>query len=266
MADRGRELPGLALRSRSPHGDRAEPGHGCRGGRRRGPALRRRDPGAQPASAAGAGPAKALLASRSAKDVAEPSSPATPPDMRIAICAALPFADAAVVIEGLSGPGDDIQPHVHGWPWLAGERWPMAIPSFTVRAIDDFGGEHEGRPGSWRGYGAGEGHRDFTLWPAVPAQVSKLRAVVSTLWEAAWADIDLGPRTARAAAKPDQRPECAAKAGYPPPSARQRGPSEPFHSHAAHRSWRHRMDPAAVVTVWLRACGYGSVAGADRSG
>ena len=118
--------------------------------------------------------------------------------MRIAICAALPFADAAVVIEGLSGWGDDIQLHVHGWPWTAGERWPMAIPSFTVRAIDDFGGEHEARPGSWRGYGAGEGHRDFTLWPAVPAQVSKLRAVVSTLWETAWTDIDLGP------ARPEQ--------------------------------------------------------------
>jgi len=118
---------------------------------------------------------------------------ATPPDMRIAICAALPFADAAVVIEGLSGWGEDIQLHVYGWPWMPGERWPMAIPSFTVRAIDDLGGEHEGRPGSWRGYGAGEGHGDFTLWPAVPAQVSRLRVVVSTPWEAAWADIDLRP-------------------------------------------------------------------------
>ncbi len=144
--------------------------------------------------------------------------------MRIAICAALPFADAAVVIEGLSGWGDDIQLHVHGWPWMAGERWPMAIPSFTVRAIDDFGGEHEGRPGSWRGYGAGEGHRDFTLWPAVPAQVSKLRAVVSTLWEAAWADIDLGParpeqpqnRTSgqNAQRKPDTRHQVHGNAGH----------------------------------------------------
>ncbi len=33
---------------------------------------------------------------------------------------------------------------------------------------------------------------------------------------------------------------------------------------APHRSRRHRIAPAAVVTVWLRAWGHGSVAGADR--
>jgi hypothetical protein len=60
----------------------------------------------------------------------------------------------------------------------------MATASFTVRAIGDFGGGHGGRPGSWRGYRDGEGHGDFTLWPAVPPQVSRLRVVVSTLWGA----------------------------------------------------------------------------------
>jgi hypothetical protein len=122
---------------------------------------------------------------------------ATQPDLRIAICAALPFSDAAVVIEGLSAWGEDIQLHVYGWPWVHSERWPMAVPSFTVRAFDDLGGEHEGRPGSWHGYGKGEGHGDFTLWPAVPARVSRLRVVVSTLWEAAWADIELPRSPAR---------------------------------------------------------------------
>jgi hypothetical protein len=29
-------------------------------------------------------------------------------------------------------------------------------------------------------------------------------------------------------------------------------------------SWQHRIDPAASVARWLGACGYGSVAGADR--
>jgi hypothetical protein len=72
---------------------------------------------------------------------------ATQPDMRIAICAALPFSDAAVAIEGLSAWGEDIQLHVYGWPWVHSERWPMAIPSFTVRAIDDLGDEHEGATG-----------------------------------------------------------------------------------------------------------------------
>ena len=121
----------------------------------------------------------------------------TPPDTRIAICAALPFTRAAVVIEGLSGWGQDIQLHLYGWPWVHSKRWPAAIPSFTVTAIDDLGGTHEGRPGSWRGYGEGEGHGDFTLWPAVPARVNNLHVVVSTLWEAAWADIELPRGPAR---------------------------------------------------------------------
>jgi len=115
----------------------------------------------------------------------------TPPDMRIAICAALPFTGAAAVIEGLSRWGQDIQLHLYGWPWVHSERWPAAIPSFTVSAIDDLGGAHDGRPGSWRGYGEGEGRGDFTFWPAVPAGVSRLHVAVSTLWETAWADIEL---------------------------------------------------------------------------
>jgi hypothetical protein len=115
----------------------------------------------------------------------------TPPDFRLALCTALPFDSAAAVIEGMSAWGETIQLHVYGWPWVHGERWPMAIPCFTVRATDDLGGEHDGRPGSWHLYGAGEGRGDFTLWPAVPKRVSRLRVVVSTLWEAAWADIDL---------------------------------------------------------------------------
>ena len=115
----------------------------------------------------------------------------TPPDLRIAICAALPFTGAAAVIEGLSGWGKDIQLHLYGWPWVHSERWPAAIPSFTVSAIDDLGGTHDGRPGGWRGYGEGEGHGDFTFWPAVPTGVTRLHVVVSTLWETAWADIEL---------------------------------------------------------------------------
>jgi hypothetical protein len=115
----------------------------------------------------------------------------TPPDLQVSLCAALPFADAAVVIEGLSAWGEDVQLHLYGWPWVDGERWPMAIPSFTVHAFDDLDGKHEGRVGSRQSYGGGEGHGDFTLWPGVPARVRKLRVVVSTLWESAWADLIL---------------------------------------------------------------------------
>jgi hypothetical protein len=118
----------------------------------------------------------------------------TPPDLQIALCAALPFEHAAAVIEGLSAWGEDVQLHVYGWPWVQGPRWPTAIPPFTVRAIDDLGQQHEGHAGGWRGYGTGEGHADFTLWPAVPRRAGRLRVVISTLWEAQWADIELPSR------------------------------------------------------------------------
>lgn len=118
----------------------------------------------------------------------------TPPDLQIALCAALPFEHAAAVIEGLSAWGQDIQLHIYGWPWVQGQHWPAAVPSFKVRAIDDLGQEHEGQPGSLRGYGAGEGHGEFTLWPAVPRRAGRLRVVISTLWEAQWADIELPSR------------------------------------------------------------------------
>lgn len=118
----------------------------------------------------------------------------TPPDLQIALCAALPFDHAAAVIEGLSAWGEDIQLHIYGWPWIQEQNWPAAIPSFTVSAIDDLGQEHEGHPGGWRGYGAGEGHAEFTLWPAVLRRADRLRVVISTLWEARWAEIELPSR------------------------------------------------------------------------
>jgi len=118
----------------------------------------------------------------------------TPPDLQIALCAVLPFEHAAAVIEGLSAWGEDIQLHIYGWPWVQGQHWPAAIPSFKVRAIDDLGQEHEGQAGNWRRYGAGEGYGEFTLWPAVPRRAGRLRVVISTLWEARWADVELPSR------------------------------------------------------------------------
>jgi hypothetical protein len=118
----------------------------------------------------------------------------TPPDLQIALCAALPFEHAAAVIEGVSAWDEDIQLHMYGWPWVQDQPWPVAIPSFSVRAIDDLGQQHEGHASGWRGYGAGEGHGEFTFWPAVPRRAGRLRVVISTLWEARWADIELPSR------------------------------------------------------------------------
>ena len=118
----------------------------------------------------------------------------TAPDFQIALCVPLPFEHAAAVIEGISAWGEDIQLHIYGWPWIQGQRWPAQIPSFKVRAIDDVGQEYEGMAGTWRGYGAGEGHCDVTLWPSVPRRAARVRVVISTLWEARWADIKLPSR------------------------------------------------------------------------
>jgi hypothetical protein len=80
----------------------------------------------------------------------------TPPDLQIALCAALPFEHAAAVIEGLSAWGEDIKLHIYGWPWVQGQHWPAAIPSLMVHAIHDLGQEHDSQAGNWRSYGAGE--------------------------------------------------------------------------------------------------------------
>ena len=87
----------------------------------------------------------------------------TPPDLQIALCAVLPFEHAAVVVEELAAWGEDIQLYIYGWPWVHGQRWPTAIPSFKIRATDNLGQEHEALAGNWHGYGAGEGHGEFTL-------------------------------------------------------------------------------------------------------
>ncbi len=64
-------------------------------------------------------------------------------------------------------------------------------PLFQVRAVDDAGNEHEGRPGDWQGFPGGEGSGNFWFWPPVPSDRKSIRVTVSTLWEAAWADIEL---------------------------------------------------------------------------
>jgi hypothetical protein len=42
----------------------------------------------------------------------------TPPDLQIALRAALPFEHGAVVIDGFSAWGDDVQLHMYGGPWV----------------------------------------------------------------------------------------------------------------------------------------------------
>ena len=44
------------------------------------------------------------------------------------------------------------------------------------------------------GGGRPEGSREFWFWPPVPPSVKRIRVTVSTLWEAAWAELDIPGR------------------------------------------------------------------------
>jgi hypothetical protein len=103
----------------------------------------------------------------------------------------LPLEHATAVIENVSAQGELVSVQLYGHPWVTGEYWPMITPCFQIRAIDDAGNEHEGMPGDWQGFPGSEGHGSFWFWPPVPSARKSIRVTVSTLWEAAWADIEL---------------------------------------------------------------------------
>jgi hypothetical protein len=103
----------------------------------------------------------------------------------------LPLEHATSVIESVSAHGQLVSVRLYGHPWVMGEYWPMITPCFQVHAIDDAGDEHEGIPGGWQGSSRKEGKGRFWFWPPVDPARKNLRVTVSTLWEAAWAEIDL---------------------------------------------------------------------------
>lgn len=113
---------------------------------------------------------------------------------RAALEVKLPLQHATSVIEGITAHEGLVTIQLYGHPWVIGEYWPMIAPCFQVSAFDDAGGEHAGVRGS--GGGSPEGRFEFMLWPPVPATSKRIRVVVSTLWEAAWAEIDIPGRSA----------------------------------------------------------------------
>lgn len=103
------------------------------------------------------------------------------------------WADRAV-IESITAHEDLVSVQLRGRSWVYGEYWPMITPCFQVRAVDDAGGEHDVVSGS--GGGSPEGSFEFMFWPPVPPAATQLRVIVSTLWEAAWAEINIPGRSA----------------------------------------------------------------------
>jgi hypothetical protein len=109
------------------------------------------------------------------------------------LAVALPLRHATAVIEDVVAYGDAVSVQLYGHPWVFGEYWPMIAPCFSVRAVDDTGVEHEGVPGS--GGGSPEGSREFWFWPPVGPEAKRIRVTVSTMREAAWAEVEIPGRS-----------------------------------------------------------------------
>jgi hypothetical protein len=117
---------------------------------------------------------------------------AAEPD-RAGLAVALPLRQATAVIEGIAAYDDYVSIQLYGHPWVSGEYWPMIAPCFQVRAVDDTGAEYEGVQGS--GGGAPESSYEFWFWPPVAPEAKRIRVIVSTLREAAWAELDIPGRS-----------------------------------------------------------------------
>ena len=107
------------------------------------------------------------------------------------LAARLPLEHATAMIESVSAQGELVGVQLYGHPWMMGEYWPMIAPCFQVSAVDDAGNEYTGMPGDWRGFPGNEGTGSFFFWPPVPTARKRIRVTVSTLWEAAWAELEL---------------------------------------------------------------------------
>lgn len=111
------------------------------------------------------------------------------------LAAELPLKHATAVIESVSARGGLVIVRLYGHPWVTGEYWPMIAPCFTVAATDENGNSYQGMPRSWHGGTSHQGSGEFWFWPPVPEACERLTVTVSTLWESAWADVDLPGRT-----------------------------------------------------------------------
>jgi hypothetical protein len=112
---------------------------------------------------------------------------------RAGLAVTLPLRRATAVIESIAAQDELVTIQLYGHPWIIGEYWPMIAPSFGVRATDDTGAEHRAMPGD--GGGSPEGSHEFWFWPPVPPAAKRIRVTVSTLWEAAWAELDIPGRS-----------------------------------------------------------------------
>jgi hypothetical protein len=121
------------------------------------------------------------------------------PTSRADLAVRLPLERATVLLESIAAREDMVSVQLYGYPWIFENHWPLIAPSFRVTAVDDTGAAYEGAPGDSTGSPAHEGSGAFWFSPPVGAQARQLRVTVSTLWEAAWALVDIPGRLGFAA-------------------------------------------------------------------
>jgi hypothetical protein len=109
---------------------------------------------------------------------------------RADVAVRLPLQRAAAAIESITAHDEMVSIQLSGHPWVSGEYWPMIAPCFQVRAVDDTGRQHRGMEGG----GSPRSGFEFTFWPPVAPAVRRMRVIVSTLWEAAWAEFGIPGR------------------------------------------------------------------------
>jgi hypothetical protein len=106
----------------------------------------------------------------------------------------LPLERATVVLESITAREDLVSVRLYGYPWIFEGHWPLITPCFRITAVDDTGAEYEGADGDGAGFPGHEGIGAFWFSPPVGARARQLRVTVSTLWEAAWALVDIPGR------------------------------------------------------------------------
>ena len=155
----------------------------------------------RPARAATAAPWQDALAARWARRAHLQGTASAAATRHQVLLAPLPFEHASAVIETVSAArtsaGSLVGVTLHGSPWVPAAPWPVITPCFTVRATDGDGRASEGILEGFQATSAGPGggppggRGSFWLWPPAPEGTTRLTITVSTLWEAATAEVTL---------------------------------------------------------------------------
>jgi hypothetical protein len=121
-------------------------------------------------------------------------APGTGQESVAGLAVRLPLNQATAVIENVTAHEDLVSVQLYGHPWITAGSWPMITPCFRVTAVDDTGVEYWGEIVSGSEFPMHEGSGSCWFSSPVPPQAKQLRVTVSTLWEAAWALIDIPGR------------------------------------------------------------------------